>query len=121
MPFLPELNGPSADESDYRSSCLALFYFFVACYVVCVCFLLYTLVRLLTYYLRHSNERLHPATTTLLVRIHELAEASTMAIKSELDVCQPLILPMHDLPPIYMEVNREQRPLPPPPDYKEQL
>jgi hypothetical protein len=103
------------------NNCLFFFYFFIGCYIICVSFLIYILIRLLKYYLRQRrineiiNNRL--PTTTVLLKIHNISEQDRGEINDELDVFQPLIIKMQDLPPIYMGNNRNE----PPPDYKEHL
>ncbi len=104
------------------NNCLFFFYFFIGCYIICVSFLIYILIRLLKYYLRQRrineiiNNRL-PPTTTVLLKIHNISEQDRGEINDELDVFQPLIIKTQDLPPIYMGNNRNE----PPPDYKEHL
>ncbi len=113
---------------DDNNNCLFFFYFFIGCYIICVTFLIYTLIRLLKYYLTQrrinaiSNEIINQrlpttTTTTVLLKIHNINEQDTLGIKGELDVYQPLIIKTQDLPPIYMENNPNE----PPPDYKEYL
>lgn len=115
------------NNNNNNTSCLFFFYFFIGCYIICVSFLIYTLIRLFKYYLRQrqineiSNEiinHLSPTTTTtVLLKIHNIDEQDSVTINDELDIFQPLIIKTQDLPPIYMENNQNQ----PPPDYTEHL
>lgn len=116
MPFLFQSNIPSENNN---TNCIFFFYFFIGCYIICVSFLIYTLIRLLKYHLRQKriNEIINQSSTTVLVKIHNVGEQDTMTMKGELDVFQPLIIQTQDLPVIYMENNPNQ----PPPDYKEHL
>jgi hypothetical protein len=111
MPFLFQ----SISTENNNPNCIFFFYFFIGCYIICVSFLIYTLIRLLKYHLR--QKRINQSSTTVLVKIHNVGEQDTMTIKSELDVFQPLIIQTQDLPVIYMENNPNQPPL----DYKEHL
>ncbi|CAF3503153.1 unnamed protein product [Rotaria socialis] len=112
MPFLYEPSRSTENNYNY----LFFFYFFIGCYVACVSFLLYTLIRLLQSYLRqcqinpmHSEIIDHSG--TVLLQIDNIDDLDTMSI-------QPLIIRTHDLPPIYAENYHNQSP---PPDYKEHL
>jgi hypothetical protein len=127
MPFLIQSNLPSI-STENSTNCLLFFYFFIGCYIICVTFLIYTLLRLVKYYLRQrrinaiTNEIINQPLTTVtatavLVKIHNVGEQDAVVVKGELDLFQPLIIQTQDLPPIYMENNRNQ----PPPEYKEHL
>ncbi len=112
-------------STENNTNCLFYFYFFIGCYIICVSFLIYTLIRLLKYYLRQrrinaiANEIINhrSPTTTVLLQIHNISEQDMVMIKDELDVFQSSIIKTQDLPPIYMENNQNE----PPPDYKEHL
>ena len=63
-------------------SCLFFYYFFIGCYIICVSFLLYLLIRLIQYYLKQKFLRYRTydlieqdnSLTTILVQIHNLNE-----------------------------------------------
>ena len=125
MRFLLQSNMPTM-STENNTNCLFFFYFFIGCYIICVSYLIYTLIRLLKYYLRQrrinaiTNQIINQpstTTTTVLVKIHNINEQDAATIKSEIDLFQPLIVQTQDPPPIYMENNRNQ----PPPEYKEHL
>ena len=125
MRFLLQSNMPTI-STENNPNCLFFFYFFIGCYIICVSYLIYTLIRLLKYYLRQrrinaiTNQIINQpstTTTTVLVKIHNINEQDAATIKGEIDLFQPLIVQTQDLPPIYMENNRNQ----PPPEYKEHL
>ena len=114
-------------STDENNNCLFFFYFFIGCYIICVTFLIYTLIRLLKYYLTQRrinsisndilNQRLSTTTTTVLLKIQNINEHDIETIKDEFDVYQPLIIKSQDLPPIYMGNNPNE----PPPSYQEHL
>ncbi|CAF0871991.1 unnamed protein product [Rotaria sordida] len=129
MPFL--LQSKISPISTENNNYIFFFYFFIGCYIICVSFLIYTLIRLLKYYLRQRqinsiyNEIInHPSQATtataavaVLLRNHNINEQDAVGIKNEFEFFQPLIIQTYDLPPIYMDTNQN----PPPPDYKEHL
>ncbi|CAF1460431.1 unnamed protein product [Rotaria sp. Silwood1] len=119
-------------STEHNNNYIFFFYFFIGCYIIFVSFLIYTLIRILKYYLRQRqinsiyneiiNHPLQPTTTTaVLVKIHNIDEQDIMNIKNDLDFFQPLIIQTRDSPPIYMEINQNQSTSPPPPDYREHL
>lgn len=125
MPFLIKPKLPFISiENNYIYS--FLLYFFIACYIICISFLIYTLIRLLQTYLRRkqmnrlfNNVINYPSQIgTVVLKIHNIDEIDMISIRNELECCQPLVIKTQDLPPNYTESYQNQ---PPPPDYKEYL
>ena len=133
MMFLLQSKLPSisTESNNNNNNCLLFFYLFIGCYMTCVNFLIYTLIRLLKFYLRQRQINLlndeimnHPslAITAVPLKILYNADQQNNTIsKSDIDLFQPLIIQTQDLPLVYTENNPNQLWSLPPSGYKDYL
>lgn len=98
-----------------NNNCLFFFYFFIGCYIICVIFLLVTLVRLLKYYFtqrRISTMIDQSLPMAVLVKFDNLNEYDGLTMKEDFELLQSLMIKTTDCssqnhfnepPPVYRE------------------